>query len=127
MATITSSRKIRGGKPVFEGTRISPIDIIEFWLSGMSDEEILKEYPTVKEEFLAETRKLVIKALKEYRKEVLRKLGNRNFRKRLLMINRCLEILEEPQKAVDVEEYKACFDLSLEILKKVKYPELLWL
>lgn len=45
---------IRFGKPVIKGTRISVFDILGWLASGMSYNEILKNYPTInKEQILA--------------------------------------------------------------------------
>lgn len=41
---ITSDPKILGGKPIIKGTRISVEFILELIQSGMSFDEILKEY-----------------------------------------------------------------------------------
>jgi uncharacterized protein (DUF433 family) len=43
-----------GGKPVIKGTRISVYLILEMLASGMSIEEILKEYPELTEEDVRE-------------------------------------------------------------------------
>ena len=46
--------KILGGKPILRGTRISVEFILELLSSGMSSEEIIKEYPHLsKEDILA--------------------------------------------------------------------------
>ncbi len=45
---ITIDRKILGGKPVIKGTRIAVYLIVELLASGMTEEEILKEYPTLR-------------------------------------------------------------------------------
>ena len=47
---ISIDSKILGGKPVIKGTRISIEFIIELLASGMSVEEIIKEYPHLKKE-----------------------------------------------------------------------------
>jgi uncharacterized protein (DUF433 family) len=45
---------VRFGKPVIKGTRISVFDILGWLASGMSYNEILKNYPTInKEQILA--------------------------------------------------------------------------
>lgn len=46
---ITSNPKILGGKPIIKGTRISVEFILELLGSGMTTQEILKEYPHLKE------------------------------------------------------------------------------
>lgn len=45
---ITMNPKILGGKPIIKGTRISVELILELIRSGMSFDEILKEYPHLK-------------------------------------------------------------------------------
>lgn len=47
-AKIVSDPKILGGKPVIAGTRISVELIMNFLATGMSVEEILKEYSELK-------------------------------------------------------------------------------
>src|SRR5580765_6751075 len=44
----------RGGKPCIRGMRITVYDVLEYLASGMSQEEILKDFPYVtKEDILA--------------------------------------------------------------------------
>lgn len=45
MNRITHNPKILGGKPIIKGTRISVEFILELLASGMTAEEIVKEYP----------------------------------------------------------------------------------
>lgn len=45
MNRITYNPKILGGKPIINGTRISVEFILELLASGMTAEEIVKEYP----------------------------------------------------------------------------------
>jgi uncharacterized protein (DUF433 family) len=40
----------RGGKPCIRGMRITVYDVLEYMASGMSQEEILKEFPYLTEE-----------------------------------------------------------------------------
>ena len=40
----------RGGKPCIRGTRITVYDILEYLASGMSTEEILKDFSELKED-----------------------------------------------------------------------------
>jgi uncharacterized protein (DUF433 family) len=47
---ISLDRDILAGKPVIKGTRIPVYLILELLASGMSQEEVLKEYPTLKRE-----------------------------------------------------------------------------
>ena len=39
----------RGGKPCIRGTRITVYDVLEYMASGMSQEEVLKEFPYLTE------------------------------------------------------------------------------
>jgi uncharacterized protein (DUF433 family) len=43
---------IRGGKPCIRETRITVYDILEYMAGGMSDEEILGDFPSLKAEDL---------------------------------------------------------------------------
>lgn len=45
MDRITSNPGILGGKPVVEGTRISVEFVLELLASGVSEDEILQDYP----------------------------------------------------------------------------------
>jgi uncharacterized protein (DUF433 family) len=40
----------RGGKPCIRGMRITVYDVLEYMASGMSQEEVLKEFPYLTEE-----------------------------------------------------------------------------
>jgi uncharacterized protein (DUF433 family) len=41
--------EIRSGKPVIRGTRITVADILEYLAGGMSQEEILADFPSLEE------------------------------------------------------------------------------
>lgn len=45
---IAVNTEILGGKPVVKGTRIPVYLILELLASGMSEEDVLKEYPSLK-------------------------------------------------------------------------------
>ena len=45
MERIHLDPEIRSGKPVIKGTRITAYDILEYLASGMSQEEILADFP----------------------------------------------------------------------------------
>ena len=45
MSRIIANAKILGGKPVIKGTRISVEFILELMASGVSEGEILEDYP----------------------------------------------------------------------------------
>ncbi|MBI5054906.1 MAG: DUF433 domain-containing protein [Chloroflexi bacterium] len=47
---ITIEAGKRGGKPCIRGMRITVYDILEYLASGMSHEEILKDFPYLKQE-----------------------------------------------------------------------------
>jgi uncharacterized protein (DUF433 family) len=38
---------VRSGKPCIAGTRITPTDILEYLAGGMSEDEILKDFPSL--------------------------------------------------------------------------------
>jgi uncharacterized protein (DUF433 family) len=42
---ISINPEIRFGKPCISGTRIAVVDILQWLASGMTNEEILKDYP----------------------------------------------------------------------------------
>lgn len=44
---ITIDPDIRGGKPCLRGTRITVYDILEYMAGGMTEEEILADFPSV--------------------------------------------------------------------------------
>jgi len=44
--------EIRGGKPCIRGTRITVYDILEYLGGGMSEQEILADFPSLKPEHL---------------------------------------------------------------------------
>lgn len=50
MDRITLDPEIRSGKPIIRGTRITVADILEYLAGGMSLEEILSDFPSLKEE-----------------------------------------------------------------------------
>jgi uncharacterized protein (DUF433 family) len=43
---------IRFGKPCIKGTRIAVVDILQWLASGMSKDEILADYPLLKEQHI---------------------------------------------------------------------------
>ena len=49
---ISINPEIRFGKPCIKGTRISVSDILQWLASGMSQEQILDDYPLLKQEHL---------------------------------------------------------------------------
>ena len=51
-ALISIDPEIRFGKPCIKGTRIAVVDILQWLASGMTNEEILVDYPSLKEEHI---------------------------------------------------------------------------
>lgn len=47
---ITINPDIRSGKPCIKNTRITVYDILEYLAGGMSEKEILSDFPTLKHE-----------------------------------------------------------------------------
>ena len=45
MGRIVTNREILGGKPIIKGTRISVEFILELLSSGVTEDEILQDYP----------------------------------------------------------------------------------
>jgi len=43
---------VRGAKPTLTGTRITPTDILEYLASGMSEDEILRDFPSLTREHI---------------------------------------------------------------------------
>lgn len=51
-AHITIDPEIRFGKPCIRGTRITVSDVLQWLASGMSYQQIMEDYPLVKEEHI---------------------------------------------------------------------------
>ncbi len=49
---ISIDPEIRFGKPCIKGTRIAIADILQWLASGMTHPEILKDYPSLKEDHI---------------------------------------------------------------------------
>jgi uncharacterized protein (DUF433 family) len=49
---ITIDPNVRFGKPCIKGTRIAIADILQWLASGMSQEEILSDFPLLKEDHI---------------------------------------------------------------------------
>jgi uncharacterized protein (DUF433 family) len=47
---ITIEADKRGGKPCIRGMRITVYDVLEYLASGMSEDEILRDFPELKED-----------------------------------------------------------------------------
>jgi uncharacterized protein (DUF433 family) len=46
---------IRGGKPCIVGTRITVYDILEYLAGGMTEQEIVEDFPTLRPEHIKAT------------------------------------------------------------------------
>ena len=69
MSRITFNPNVLGGKPIIRGTRISVEFILELLSSGMSIDEILKDYKHLKKEDILESLDYASKVIK--REEVI--------------------------------------------------------
>lgn len=69
MSRITFNPNILGGKPIIRGTRISVEFILELMSSGMSIDEILKEYKHLKKEDILDALNYASKVIK--REEII--------------------------------------------------------
>ena len=49
---ITIIPAVRGGKPCIKGTRITVYDVLEYMAGGMTESEILRDFPTLQREDL---------------------------------------------------------------------------
>ena len=49
---ITVTPGVRSGKPCIAGTRITVYDILEYLASGMSEQEILGDFPALRAEHI---------------------------------------------------------------------------
>lgn len=49
---ITCTPGVRSGKPCIAGTRITVSDVLEYLASGMSQDEILSDFPDLREEHI---------------------------------------------------------------------------
>ncbi len=47
---ITSDPNVRGGKPCIRGMRITVYEVLDYLASGMSVEDIIKDFPYLNEE-----------------------------------------------------------------------------
>ncbi len=47
---ITIDPEVRGGKPCIRGTRITVYDILEYLAGGMSEDQILDDFPSLQRE-----------------------------------------------------------------------------
>ena len=49
---ITVTPSIRGGKPCIAGSRITVYDVLEYLAGGMSEQEILADFPSLRSEHI---------------------------------------------------------------------------
>ena len=61
---ITCTAGVRSGKPCVAGTRITVSDVLEYLASGMSQDEILSDFPDLSPEHIQAVRKFGIEPSK---------------------------------------------------------------
>ncbi len=49
---ITITPSVRGGKPCIAGTRVTVYDILEYLAGGMTEDEILADFPSLKRDHI---------------------------------------------------------------------------
>ncbi len=64
MVRIIANSEILGGKPVIEGTRISVEQVLGLLANGMTNEEIIADYPDLTEESIRAVLSYAARALK---------------------------------------------------------------
>lgn len=47
---ITINPEVRSGRPCIKGTRITVYDVLEYLAGGMSEDEILEDFPSLERE-----------------------------------------------------------------------------
>jgi uncharacterized protein (DUF433 family) len=52
---ISISPEVRGGKPCIKGTRITVYDILEYMAGGMTEDQILADFPMLRREDIRAT------------------------------------------------------------------------
>ena len=50
---ITTDPEVRSGKPIFVGTRITVVDVLEYLAAGMTPAEIVDDFPTLRLEHVS--------------------------------------------------------------------------
>ena len=70
---ITVTPGIRSGKPCIKGTRITVYDVLEYLAGGMTEEQLLADFPSLKPEHIRAT--LAFAAARERRERHLRAAG----------------------------------------------------
>ncbi len=71
MNRITTNPKVLGGKPIIKGTRISVSLILDLIASGMTDSDIVKEYPHLKVADIHEAAKYAASVMEKDRRVLL--------------------------------------------------------
>lgn len=64
MERITANKEILGGKPVIKGTRISVEFVLELLASGVTEDQILQDYPHLTKDDIHACLQYAAKALK---------------------------------------------------------------
>ena len=64
MVKIVANAEILGGKPIIEGTRISVEHVLGLLANGMTNEEIIADYPDLTEESIRAVLGYAARALK---------------------------------------------------------------
>jgi len=64
---ITINPAVRSGKPVINGTRITVSDVLEYLASGMTESEILADFPDLAHEAILATLTFAFAAQREQR------------------------------------------------------------
>jgi len=49
---ITVTSGVRSGKPCIKGTRITPVDVLQYLASGMTEAQILADFPQLRTEHI---------------------------------------------------------------------------
>jgi uncharacterized protein (DUF433 family) len=52
---VTVNPSVRSGKPCIKGTRITVYDVLEYLAGGMSEDEILRDFPDLEREDIRAT------------------------------------------------------------------------
>ena len=65
LTRITIHPDIRSGKPCIKGTRITVTDILEYLAAGMSEKELLEDFPQLSQEDIQAT--FSFAAMREHR------------------------------------------------------------
>ena len=50
---ISTDPEVRSGKPIFVGTRITVVDVLEYLAAGMTPAEIVDDFPTLRLEHVS--------------------------------------------------------------------------